>query len=927
VSRWTIAVLPVAGLLAIPATGVAFVPARFVVRGGPLADRSISVFAAPVAVSVDGCRSRGARLRVRHAKVAVSVRLSCPHRGGAGQLAGVIRGQRLAGTLTLGKTARRFVAKRVAPAGVALPGRASGRALSALRDVDKATRHDAAEVSPSGHLRVLRTELVLQFASRARVLDVNAALRAVGGRIAAAVHGSPLVVAGIPDPGTVAVLNAVVRRVARMAGVARVARSLMPQPDDLPTGLAAPPTTGQLDGVSHLLAMRMPAAWNARAAIQPGDRPLVIVADYFGNGALDSHVDAQFNPAFLTTGQPEFHGYHVAGIIAGDFGDDGTPAGLVTGVFPATTLLEPLDLTGYSIGDINAIMSLTALAAKVQSGHVVLNTSLGFNGGGMPSDEARADASQWTAAIRTLGLQDRLLQATSAGNDGIAATNNSPWTAAVLRRDLRDPASGHAIPPLDNTLVVENVQDTGNPDYLAGCRWNGGFEDSNFGGTISAVGVGVYSNTLGAAAADAVGTSMSSPQAAGLAEYLWSIAPDLSAQEIARAILVNAAPVPSGCPDTPATPHLDAYASVLSLDQPGSQIPSSAPVRFALLDHNHDGAFDQGDLKAFVDAFDAGSAGPGRDWSSFDLNGDGFTGGGTTAAFDLDTTGSIRAGSTTIDKATETISGTPVQFDEARQTDLSILCYYAYSKLYTAAATGDQRDALLGTRCLPAGRVHSEAVAKSGSIEDDKDAVTNLAPTAAAPFDSTSISAASPPASASSFAGTSSASSAGSLTAAQTFDSAGALTISASGHAEGSASATSTAPFPDCTEAEGRTDSTLTITVVVRAPAAYSFTGSASGTGISHRLDASLVQTAPTSATIFSSQDGVGASGTLQPGTYRYAADGFAEGPAGPECDSFSMTATASIDFDSSLRVTPQGTGTRRSTNAIALAFTAGATR
>ena len=51
--------------------------------------------------------------------------------------------------------------------------------------------------------------------------------------------------------------------------------------------------------------------------------------------------------------------------------------------------------------------------------------------------------------------------------------------------------------------------------------------------------------------------------------------------------------------DLPSSPRLDAYSAVLSLDQPASLTPQTAPVRHAILDHNGDGTFDEDDLEAF----------------------------------------------------------------------------------------------------------------------------------------------------------------------------------------------------------------------------------------------------------------------------------------------------------------------------------------
>jgi hypothetical protein len=91
----------------------------------------------------------------------------------------------------------------------------------------------------------------------------------------------------------------------------------------LPPEFSAPPTFDQELNFNHLLAMRMPAAWNVLGAtdlavrpINAASRPTLIVADFFGDGPLDPHVDALYNPALLQSGDPDEHGYHVVGIAA-----------------------------------------------------------------------------------------------------------------------------------------------------------------------------------------------------------------------------------------------------------------------------------------------------------------------------------------------------------------------------------------------------------------------------------------------------------------------------------------------------------------------------------------------------------------------------------------------------------------------------------
>ena len=308
----------------------------------------------------------------------------------------------------------------------------------------------------------------------------------------------------------------------------------MPATNELPTGFASPLTATGGAALGHLIALRMPAAWNARRAIRLADRPTLIVADMFGDGPLSPLVDATYNSADLRrlTGASE-HGYHVVGIAASGFATNGTAAGNVTGVFPATTPLHVIEAIG-------ATTQMTGVRiiqeAKARTGHVVVNTSLGWDVA--PADaEAQQGGSDWAQLVRgTAGLEDRLLHATSAGNDAGPSSRNSRWSAS-LRTDLTD-AAGQPMGALRNTLSVENLVETPAPDFEPGCLG----ASSNRGGTIAAVGTDVHSHLFGSAAGDKTGTSMASPQVAGLAMYLWSIAPDLTAPQLRGAMVATARP-------------------------------------------------------------------------------------------------------------------------------------------------------------------------------------------------------------------------------------------------------------------------------------------------------------------------------------------------------------------------------------------------
>ena len=671
-------------------------PGRFVIRGAPLARSgrsvaggAISVHARPAAVVVEGCRTRSRRLRVGRSRATVAATATCGGIRGRLTLSGTITGKTLRGSARHGRRTRRFVARLRSPRGVMLAGRPSARALRAVKNTTNFARHSPSQVSKlRGGSEVARTEIELRFERKATVGQVNGALRAVGGRIAGSIAGSPLVAVASPDPGSAAALAAILKRLERMRGVARAAFSDMVAAEELPPAFASPLSGTGAARLSHLLALRMPAAWNARGALQLAERPTVIVPDFYGNGRLSSHVDATYNRGALrrltevnAAGRRvplrDTHGYHVVGTLAATFANDGTAPGAVTGVFPATTRLVVID-----------VLASTTLAANLElrdaarrtAGRLVANTSLGYKNA--PSEaRVRIDGADWAELVRQADLEKRMFHATAAGNEsGEAARVGSRWTAS-LRGDLRAD-DDTVVPPLQNTMVVENLVDTGAPAFAPGCL----ADSSNRGGTAAVVGTDVFSHLFTPQAGDLTGTSMASPQVAGLAAYIWSIAPDLEAPELRALLMATAAPPlatgAGGCGSpVPSAPRLDAYGAVLSLDGSRALTPAGARVRHAIMDHDGNGTVDSQDLAAFAAARRADSFD--RDWSRSDLNGDGFTGGDANRApLDLDPAGSPRGGAPQLGVVELTIDGARVRYDERSVSDKEALCFWAYSGLY-----------------------------------------------------------------------------------------------------------------------------------------------------------------------------------------------------------------------------------------------------
>jgi hypothetical protein len=155
----------------------------------------------------------------------------------------------------------------------------------------------------------------------------------------------------------------------------------------------------------------------------------------------------------------------------------------------------------------------------------------------------------------------------------------------------------------------------------------------------------------------------------------------------------------------------------LALDRPGY----SPRVRRALVDANGDGVFDHLDLQLFAAAYrlddpSAPTIPSTYDYSRFDLNGDGLTGGIPIAPFDLDVRGLDANGLPSIEAVDATIEAYPISFNEAALSDLQILCYYAYAgapaqpQFYDARQEAlDERTAILGSDHCVGARVVIDA--------------------------------------------------------------------------------------------------------------------------------------------------------------------------------------------------------------------------
>jgi Tol biopolymer transport system component len=474
--------------------------------------------------------------------------------------------------------------------------------------------------------------------------------------------------------------------------------------------------------------IRLPASWNLLALPPPTPaRPVrVLVPDYYHATARHPQIRVQRFVASrggATRTADGNHGFAVASAVAANF-DDALP----TGAYPTASQRpsDHLEVLSLPVGGLRGTADLAhaIMDAVASSQPDIVSTSLGFPAAYTRTQRIKL-AYLWRQLVLSSGRQ--FLHVSAAGNE---FTNNVPaydrlaefdsaWNLAARRGDLDDMLQGAteltpaeivrlqnatwALPgnlpglfePLNNVVIVGSI----NPD---GSR--SAFSEP--GEDVVAQGAGL---TLACAQAfpgsgcdgtnwfGAAGTSFAAPQVAGVAAYLLTQKPGLSPTQLADALI-----------HTRAGDVLDAYRAVLELDAGGYE----QPLRRRLLDvaggeeadasgARPNGQFDEQDLEAFVNAFRDAEAlrepDDPPDRSRFDLNGDGFTGGSSTATFDLDyTLGEI--GSSVLSTLSRQIRNVPVEFDETALTDLQILCYYAYS-MYTGSPR--ERERILGAGCCP----------------------------------------------------------------------------------------------------------------------------------------------------------------------------------------------------------------------------------
>lgn len=581
------------------------------------------------------------------------------------------------------------------PDGVLLPGDPANDAVTATRLLPPSPVEQTDIIDG-----LLTTRLIGMLDPAATVAEVNQVLEANNVRIVAMSKNSLMHTLKVPRVNSEAeakALAATLQATGAFVHVqpAREATTLSRTSDELQRVL---PPSGEA-GAEHLLAMHFPAAWNAARLTFNTPNVTVAVFDGFNPTVPPevSHMTFFQGNGYATA--TNNHGYEVAGVIGAKFDGAGP-----TGTHPrADTKLEIIGLVHGGLSWLD--MLIEASVYLPSSGFFVLNTSLGYND---PTFESYSmvDRVIWALEWRKLIGEEwgRFVHATAAGNDGTTAGAGgdalwgSPFTTAIRHGDLTTAIPPDSLDGADSARVAvawENAQNF--HPYALAAQPNGiivgstdydGAEStfSSRGADVYAVGEAVTApcsvadGQCDGSVASPNGTSFASPQIAGLAAYIRSLDPTKSPSDILQ-IINDAAFNSSGL-------IVNAYLAVQFIDE----TLNDPKIRKELLDvaggtplSPPNGVFDEVDIEAFLDVFESNelSPAPPADYSRYDLNGDGWSGTDKVGPFDLDV-----ALPHELEFFFKTIEGQNISFDENSVTDRDVLCYYAYSNLYS----GDEEE-------------------------------------------------------------------------------------------------------------------------------------------------------------------------------------------------------------------------------------------
>ncbi len=597
------------------------------------------------------------------------------------------------------------------PEGMLLNGAPDTLANDALEEFDANKPVGEEDIATTDDaILVVLTKLELSFNPDTAVSEVNALLDSLKARIVQMSPDFSFVVIQFPNPGTLNEYFQIVQAIMVEPIVEAVVQVGFRQPAELPSqGYSSVPLNiAQYYNIDHHLAVRAPAAWNARDLLNGGAKPTLIVYDTFGNGKpgaeLDMAVDCVSSdaggtktnvcPEIVSPLAPKYitHGDHVAGIVGATYAD----ANPAVGMFPSrlnAKFLSMIESDGIQIVDTSITDRLLWQMIENTPGNVILNTSLS---GGLECSKDHQDPEECLVGLKLRWMramkphESRVFHVNAAGNGfGSEIQYASDINIAALW-------THPGILDLTNTLIVQNRGNTMPEAPRPQCDLA---DSSNViklpltGTAVTSVisAIGEYVSSLpmqGTVLTEMHGTSMATPQVAGVAAMLWTLDNTLSPEALKNR-LYETASMPCDNYGSGA-PAVDAYAAVLAADS--KLTTNDAKVRLEILDVAAPAGFDDKDIAVFIKEYSAREkTGVENDYSRYDLNGDGYTGGPSTARFDLDADRVVDGDKSTVGPAEAILA----EYDETQVTDWEILCYYAYSPLFPSSGDTKKRDLLI----------------------------------------------------------------------------------------------------------------------------------------------------------------------------------------------------------------------------------------
>ena len=532
-----------------------------------------------------------------------------------------------------------------ASVGTLIQGDGNARAVPLLGDYMAERSASDFQTSSAQGVRYYLTQFSAVINPTASAADVNSALRESGAKIVFSQSASAAV--GLQIANITDVTQAIRKAEALMNSGAflAVAPQVISAPANLPPNIQPTIALAPNGPIDSQVAARVDTSWSAATGAQ-ADKVRLIVVDYFGQGKLTGNSTNGPTTGIAIAGtrpdgsQGSQHGYHVLGIAAAKFGG----SNLVNGSSPLPHAVDVVDLEetvdggDYYVCNKNKrcsqsdfmLLRLKEIIRLHSGSKFVINLSLGFC---TEKCEVIQIAkiplsiligSFWKESLRGLNTsyfqyERDVIQVSAAGNEFKAhASSASGFNAAALDDTALGQVLGGA--KLSNALVVENriVQVMNLARPLAGCN----HESSNIGGNIAGIGTDVYSFTSPSTAELATGTSMAAPQIAGTASFMFALRPDLSASAIVSKLIETAT---KGCGIAPA---LDAYAAILSLDDQISSTVRTTLIKGTKDDKKINSTDVERFLRKYFPTYYGDSATTGElNFSEFDLNGDGRTGG------------------------------------------------------------------------------------------------------------------------------------------------------------------------------------------------------------------------------------------------------------------------------------------------------------